>query len=264
MMRKFVPTAILALSLAAGPTLAEAHRPNPKRLIQGFYAHLYENYKPGFVFSEEDPVSTCAAVAYVFLDGHRDEYQGKELSSPIIRRSIERVRAAQTEDGSFGQNGASTEERLAATAAAVLALRAARNADYADAITKATKWLQAQPDAELPSSIQFAKLLAVKGEQKIQAEDANRLLKLAADMMGDTDLETVALGYLCSARLRQAAELVQISEGTVKELPDWNATTAKAAETLQAFMKAGNVRGACISARTLHYCHVAETRQKKQ
>jgi len=264
MMRTLVPTALLALSLGASPAVAEARKPNPKRLIQGFYALLYENYKPGFVFSQENPVSTHAVAAYVFLDGHRDEYRGKELSSPIIRRSIERVRAAQAEDGSFGKDGTSKEERLAATAAAVLALRAARNADYEAAIAGAAKWLQAQPDAELPSSMQFVKLIAVKGEQKIQAEDADRLLKLAGEMRGDADLETVALGYLCSALLRQAAELEQIPEDKVGELPDWDATTAKAAETLQAFMKVGNVRGACISARTLHYCYAAEMRQKKR
>jgi hypothetical protein len=255
---------VLTLWFGTPSAFAEPDRKiDPKSLIQHFHVWLYEQFKPDFLFSEQDPVSTSAAAAHVLLDSHRDEFRGQELSSPMIRRSIDRVRKAQLPDGSFGKENAPREERLAATVAAVLALRATANPDYEKAISGATNWLELQEDRQLDPARQFLKFLALSGEDKIDATEADRLLRLASAMRVDADSEVASLGFLCSALLRSACELGRIPEEKARDLPNWQFLAEQAGALLLSFLEAKNVRGACIAARALHYCLVANERKKK-
>ena len=138
---------ILSLSLLvvglASPVLADSKSPHrPKKAIQSFYKLLFERYQPDFLFSTREPIASGAMVAFIFLAGHRSEFQGRELSLPLVRKNIQRVIAAQDEDGSFSLPAATDSQRFIATALSVLALRATGNTDYQKNIAKAESWIR--------------------------------------------------------------------------------------------------------------------------
>ena len=261
----YLLTSFILLPLLCVQPRAEAdYQPGPKQLIQGYYKHLYESYKPDFVFSESDPVAASAAVAYIFLAGHRDEFRGRELSSPIIRRNIAKVREAQGANGSFGNSESHPVEQLGCTAASILALEATANPAYADSIRKARAWVTALPEDQLNSSAQLLRTLALHGEGKQDAARATRLARLSKQMEASKSPEESCLALLSAAIVRSSADLgSEVSQDDLKRVPDWQSIGDAARGMLAQFQKDKNVPGACIAVRVLHHYLAAQKRKPK-
>ncbi len=221
---------------------------SPKKLIQGYYKHLYETYKPAFEFPDENRVAVSGAVAFIYLAGHRAEFRGRELSSPIIRRSIERVLQAQADDGSFRESKEGVTGTLESTVAAVLALQASGNSDYQEKIANALKWLQNVRIPKDNARGQSLRFLASTWNRKLDSANTKQLAAWAATLLEDQTQETKVLGLLCAAMARNAAT----SES--KRIPNWEAIRARAGKRLEDFQSSENILGACIAVRALHYC----------
>ncbi|MDA0837315.1 MAG: hypothetical protein O3B01_05145 [Planctomycetota bacterium] len=254
---------ILVLFAASGLPCQADYKMGPRKLIQAYYTHLYESYKPEFKFSEgrDRELIAAGAVAYIFLAGHRDEFQGNELASPIIRKSIQGVKAAQSPDGSFGENEAGPD-RVNPTAIAVLALTAASNPDYSPLIQKAESWLRNLNDDRLDVSGRFLKLLALN-KGTISAQSALPVLALLLEMKSDNTPEVQALTLLGSALIREFSEGGGVIEkNKLEQIPQWDALTDQATKSLSGFIANKQVSGACIAVRTLHSCMYAQKRKK--
>jgi hypothetical protein len=251
---------ILLFTAAVLPCQA-GYRMGPKQLIQDYYKHLYETYKPDFKFSEDRGIVAAGAVACIFLAGHRDEFQGSELASPMIRKSIQRVRAAQLADGSFGKSK-SDLDRVIPTAVAMLALTATCNHDYSPLIKKAESWLKNLNDDRLDVSGRFLKLLALN-KGNISARSAPSLLALLSDMKSDNTPDVQALTLFGSALIREFSETGgTLGKDKIGHLPQWGALTDQATKSLSGFTANNNVAGACIAVRILHSCMYAQKRKK--
>ncbi|MDP6112081.1 MAG: hypothetical protein QGG53_09460 [Planctomycetota bacterium] len=252
---------IVFLSLALTLPCHAGYGIRPKKLIQGYYKHLYENYKPEFRFSVKREALTAGAVAYIFLAGHRGEFQGNELSSPMIRKSIQRLKAAQLPDGSFGKSEADVD-RVSPTVVSILALNATTNPDYSKMLTKAEAWLKNVSDDRLDSTNRFLKLLALN-KGVFTSQSAPSVLTLLSDMKTGDSPETQALVLLGSALIRELSETgTGIDKNKIGHLPQWAALTRQAAGKLSEFKSDKNVPGACIVVRILHHCMYAQKRNK--
>jgi hypothetical protein len=236
-------------------------KPDPKKLVQGLYLHLHEAYAPGFEFSTDRPTVTSAAVAYIFLAGHRDEFQGRELSSPILRKSLRRVRGAQRPDGSFASSEAEAGHVFEATVSAILALRAAKNPDDQDAIRRALQWLEKVDVPDEDALAQFLKYLAIHGDEEVRGDPAPQLAAWSKSLSGSAEPETASLGLWAGALARRASESLGTQGAPLDRAAGWDDMARRAAERLRQSRESRNVLGACIAARTLHQVILARERK---